>query len=345
MKDLTKVSATDVPAGVVAGVVADPAAAPITPQRVRASAAVRTYRYLRLSLVALVLLLLGSVFLERLTGIPTNQHLGSISAYYYTPSRSVFVGALVAIGISLAAIVGRRGFEDSALNIAGMLAPVVAFVPTPRGIGGAPCDPDGRCSVPPEFVSSVVNNVWCLLGLGLAGIGLGAVTISRRPETSRGTRIGFAVAVTIWLAFLGWFTLERESFLGGAHFGAAVPLFGLMTGVAYLNARRASSRRAGVPTREAKSYATIYGVVAGVMAVTFAVAIVLVLVDQFFGGGTPTEWVLWVEVVLLVSFATFWVAQTFDYWADGLPEEAATAPTPPVPASLMMAHAMPEFDV
>ena len=64
------------------------------------------------------------------------------------------------------------------------------------------------------------------------------------------------------------------------------------------------------------------------MAVTFAVAIVLVIVDQFLGGGTPTEWVLWVEVVLLIAFATFWVTQTFDYWTDGLPEEAATTPAP-----------------
>ncbi|KGN38320.1 hypothetical protein [Knoellia subterranea] len=298
----------------------------ITPPRVRASAAVRTYRYLRLSLVGLVLLLLGCVWLERLTGLEANKHLGSISAYYYTPARSVFVGALVAIGISLAAIVGRRGFEDSALNIAGMLAPVVAFVPTPRGDGGAPCDPDRKCSVPTEFVPSVVNNVWGLVGLGLLALGLGAVTILRRPETSRGTRIGFVAAALIWLAFLGWFTLARDSFLGGAHFGAAVPLFGLITGVAYVNARRATQRRDAAPgaepTREAKSYRAIYGAVAGVMAVTFAVAVVLVIVDQFFGGGTPTEWVLWVEVVLLVAFAVFWVTQTFDYWADGLPEEA-----------------------
>ena len=115
----------------------------ITPPTVRASASVRTYRYLRLSLVGLVVLLLFCVWLERLGGAQANRHLGSISAYYYTPARSVFVGALVAIGISLVAIVGRRGFEDTALNIAGMLAPVVAMVPTPRGAGGEPCDPAG----------------------------------------------------------------------------------------------------------------------------------------------------------------------------------------------------------
>lgn len=300
----------------------------ITPPRVRASAAVRTYRYLRLSLVGLVLLLLTCVWIERLTGAAANRHLGSISAYYYTPVRSVFVGALIAIGISIVAIVGRRGFEDTALNLAGMLAPVVAFVPTPRGAGGAPCDPDGKCSVPTEFVPAVVNNIWGLIGLGVLGIGLGAFTILKRPETSRGTRIGFVLAVIVWLAFVAWFVWGRESFLGGAHFGAAVPLFGLITAVAFVNARRATQRRDGVadgqePSTEAKSYRAIYGAVAGVMTVTFAVAVVLVIIDQFFGGGTPTEWVLWVEVVLLVSFATFWMVQTVDYWQDGLPEEAA----------------------
>jgi len=53
---------------------------------------------------------------------------------------------------------------------------------------------------------------------------------------------------------------------------------------------------------------------------------VLAVVDQWGGGGTPTEWVLWAEVVLLVAFAVFWVTQTLDYWNDGLPEEAATSP-------------------
>lgn len=301
----------------------------LTPPQVRASAAVRTYRYLRLSLVGLVVLLLGCVWLERLTGDPAHRHLGSISAYYYTPARSVFVGALVAVGISIVAIVGRRGFEDTALNLAGMLAPIVAFVPTPRGNGGADCDPDGKCSVPVEFVPSVVNNVWGLVGLGLLGLGLGAVTIRRRPETTRATRIGFVIAAVMWLAFVAWFVWGRDSFLGGAHFGAAVPLFALITAVAFVNAGRATDRRDGgpgvEPTAEAKSYRAIYGAVAGVMTVTFAVAVVLVIVDQVLGGGTPDEWVLWVEVVLLVAFAVFWLVQTIDYWTDGLPEEATTS--------------------
>lgn len=312
-------------------------AAAITPPRVRASASVRTYRYLRLSLAGLVLLLLFCVWLERLSGAEINRHLGSISAYYYTPARSVFVGALVAIGISLVAIVGRRGFEDTALNIAGMLAPVVAMVPTPRGTGGAPCDPEGRCSVPPEFVPSVVNNVWGLIVLGLLGLGFGGYIVIIRRLSSRATRIGFFLAAAVWLVFVLWFKFGRDSFLDTAHFGAAVPLFGLITAVAFVNARKAAQRRddgpGQAPSREAKRYRAIYGVVAVVMTVTFVVAAILALVDQFGGGGTPTEWVLWAEVVLLVSFAVYWVTQTFDYWVDGLPEEAAATPEPAASAS------------
>jgi len=301
-------------------------AATITPPRVRASASVRTYRYLRLSLVGLVLLLLFCVWLERLGGEDINRRLGSISAYYYTPARSVFVGALVAIGISLVAIVGRRGFEDTALNIAGMLAPVVAMVPTPRGAGGAPCDPEGRCSVPPEFVPSVVNNVWGLVALGLLGLAVGGWIVIVGGHSSPATRRGFFLAVGVWVAFLLWFRLGRDPFLDLAHYASAVPLFGLITCVAFVNARKASGRRDGVPSKEAKSYTAIYGVVAGLMALTFVVAAVLAVVDQWGGGGTPTEWVLWAEVVLLVAFAVFWVTQTLDYWNDGLPEEAATSP-------------------
>lgn len=310
------------------------AAKAITAPSVRASAAVRTYRYLRLSLVGLVLLLLLAVWLERLSGLGVNRHLGSISAYYYTPARSVFVGALVAIGISLVAIVGRRGFEDTALNIAGMLAPVVAFVPTPRGTGGAPCDPDGRCSVPPEFVPAVENNIKSLIALGVAGVALGGYVVLKNRQSSRETKVGLVLATLVFTAFVAWFGLARDSFLDMAHFGAAAPLFALVTGVAFVNARRAGSRRDdAVDARAAKTYTGVYGVVAGVMGLTFLGAIALAVMDQLGVGSTPDEWVLWVEVVLLVSFATFWLAQTFDYWADGLPEDASvSSAAPPAPA-------------
>src|SRR3954454_17073222 len=88
--------------------------------------AIKSYRYLRLSIVVVVAALMASVLLEVV-------HAGcwqeSISAYYYTPTHSVFVGGLVAIGVALIAVKGSTDLEDALLNISGVLAPIVAFVP------------------------------------------------------------------------------------------------------------------------------------------------------------------------------------------------------------------------
>jgi len=89
--------------------------------------AVKSYRYLRLSIVVVVLALMASVVIER-SHVSCWQE--SISAYFYTPVQAVFVGALVAIGVSLIAIKGSTDREDVLLNLAGVLAPIVAFVPT-----------------------------------------------------------------------------------------------------------------------------------------------------------------------------------------------------------------------
>ncbi|NND74497.1 MAG: hypothetical protein HKN44_05780 [Ilumatobacter sp.] len=90
-----------------------------------------TYRYLRGGMVGVVVLLLATVLYERLK---VDCWQTSISAYYYTPVRSLFVGGLMAIGLCLIVIKGNTPWEDTALNTAGMLAPVVAFVPT-SGVG------------------------------------------------------------------------------------------------------------------------------------------------------------------------------------------------------------------
>ncbi len=64
---------------------------------------VASYRYLRLSMVILVAVLAVSILFERLRATCLQ---GSISAYYYTPTHSIFVGALVTIGIVLVALKG-----------------------------------------------------------------------------------------------------------------------------------------------------------------------------------------------------------------------------------------------
>ena len=107
-----------------------------------------TYLYLRVGLVALAVFLGASLVIELAFG--DSPWLGSISAYYYTPVRSVFVGTLSAMGVCLIAIKGRdRPREDLMLNLAGMCAPVVALVPTP--LEDAACGAETRC-VPESYV-------------------------------------------------------------------------------------------------------------------------------------------------------------------------------------------------
>src|SRR5680860_326649 len=86
----------------------------------------KTYRYLRIGLLFSVLMLGISIVVER---VMIECWQTSISGYYYTPVRAVFVSSLVVTGVAMIAIKGQ-GVEDLMLNIAGMLAPVVAFVPT-----------------------------------------------------------------------------------------------------------------------------------------------------------------------------------------------------------------------
>ena len=98
-------------------------------------AAIKTYRYLRIALVVLIVALAASVLLERAHA----THLqDSISAYYYTPAHSVLVATLVGIGVCLIALKGCNDTEDLLLNVAGTLPPGRVRFPTlaPRRIGG-----------------------------------------------------------------------------------------------------------------------------------------------------------------------------------------------------------------
>src|SRR5205807_1298280 len=73
----------------------------------------------------------------------TNCFQPSISAYYYTPVRNYFVGAIIGIAVCLLCLRGNGPVEDVFLNIAGTLAPVVALVPTPE---------TGWCTLDPKML-------------------------------------------------------------------------------------------------------------------------------------------------------------------------------------------------
>ena len=149
------------------------------------SSAVLTYRYLRLSVVALAMLLATAVVLQ---AVDDGFLLSSISAYYYTPVRALFVGTLVAIGLALVVIKGRdRRGEDVLLNLAGLLAPVIAVVPTPIATHDGPA---GRSSVPASYVPGVDNNIQALLVLGTVVVGVVAWSRTRRRGPRAGAGVG-----------------------------------------------------------------------------------------------------------------------------------------------------------
>lgn len=92
----------------------------------------QTYFCLRL-VMAIISILLPVLFLVSAYWVGMQ---GSISAFYYTSMRNVFVGALFAIGICLYVYKGYNPLENTGLTVAGLFLFGVALFPTtaPEGI-------------------------------------------------------------------------------------------------------------------------------------------------------------------------------------------------------------------
>ncbi|MGJ9423879.1 hypothetical protein [Aeromicrobium sp. CF3.5] len=264
--------------------------------------AIETYRYLRVGIVGLAVLLAVSVVAQ---AVADGHLLGSISAYYFTPVRDVFVGVLVALGLSLIAVRGR-GIEDVLLNLAGLLAPIVAFVPT-SSTGDPLPDSD--------------NAVRSLIIVGAIGVGFAALTARRLGgEQRRQAELGVISAASVIAGFAGWLAAAPDSFHTAAHYVAAVGMFAAFVVVARLNATSASDHEETplVAMLPAARRAAAYRLISWSMLITVLAAAALGLLDL--AGVVPIPlWLLWAESVLLVLFAAFWVLQTVEYWTDGVP--------------------------
>ncbi len=109
------------------------------------------------------------------------------------------------------------------------------------------------------------------------------------------------------VAFGAWFYLGRDSFLTGAHYVSAIALFVLIAVVVLINALR--YRRQGDAGRVAGNP---YSIIAALMALS---AVVFGLLAWL----TPWQHaILWLEVLQIALFATFWLIQTRELWDDGL---------------------------
>ena len=274
-----------------------------------ALAAVKTHNYLRIALAALVLLLFASMTVEWWAAGRCLQP--SISAYYYTPVHAVLVGVLVAAGVCLIALKGSTDGEDVLMNLAGMLAPGVAFIPTTgaRTCSSAPL-------LTPDIPAAVANNLPSLILTGLV-VGVVAVLIARREGGAAGPspadRLGLALSLAVLGAGAVWFVAARDSFVARGHEAAAIPMFLAVVGVVWLNARdvqHAVRQQAAPPAH--RRYVTIYRTIAVSMLAALAGTVAIGLATG------STTLVLWVEVVLIALFAVFWLVQTVELWNRGL---------------------------
>jgi hypothetical protein len=262
--------------------------------------AIKTWRYLRLAMVALVVGLLVSVGYERWKVNP-GCFQTSISAYYYTPVHNYFVGALVSIGVCLYCLKGNKHEEDILLNLAGMFAPVVALVPT-SGTGSCA----SVLTTTQDRDVNVANNVPALLAVGFLGVGiLVYLGLRDRELPPRPALIGFGVAALIWIATALVFYLDRDLFRSAAHLTAAGLMFLCIILVVCFNARGFKEKT------DARSPRNRYGVIAGAMIVSAVVIGIAGLLGWDY-------WLLLMEFALITLFAIFWVIQTIELWHDGL---------------------------
>jgi hypothetical protein len=288
----------------------DPTAAVSNPTEL-SSYAINSYRYLRIAIVVVLLALLCAVALERVHSIGCFEE--SISAYYYTPVHSIFVGALVVLGVCLIAIRGSTDLEDVLLNIAGVLAPVVAFVPTAR--------PSQLCTKNPYAGGNTlayINNNLVALGIALVlAFAIAVATLFRADKDRRDLHKinkhavwGLALTGVLLAIGIGWYVMSRSSFLDHAHGGGAAVLFLLIGVVVFINGL-------GSPNRK---YRRGYLLVAGAMALSF--------VTVFIAGFADPRWrhqVLCLELLELALLLIYWTMQTAELWDPGVPTGDARA--------------------
>lgn len=157
---------------------------------------VRSYVFMRLAIgllgIALPPLL---VFVEPLLFDGQPFPRGSLSAYYYSGMREVFVGMLCAIGVFLVIYkLGVRSREARLSTYAGMAVIVVALFPTGRPGAGIPATPlqDLLGADTVETIHFLFAGVFILL----------LALISRYFARNReGSRFHYACAIAILLAF------------------------------------------------------------------------------------------------------------------------------------------------
>lgn len=241
---------------------------------------------------------------------------GSVSAFYYTPVHSVFIAALALIGVALIAIRGATALREALLNMAGFLAPVVAFIPTdrPSSADAARCPIDDAIGVIPK--SFINNNLLSFMIGGTAAMVVVVALVARQTSAAQVTKTlihretvlpAVGAGVTLGLLWV-WRAQWPASFEKHAHSYSAIGMFALV-GMFIISVARATSGR----------FKFIFFGCAALMAIGIVIGVVR---------RNHHYTVLVVEVIETVAFLVFWIAQSVRLWEVGIPAVAAPTPKP-----------------
>lgn len=265
-------------------------------------AALDTYRYLRGGMAVMIVLLGAAVVAER---VGADCWQTTISDYYYTSAHAVFIASVGAVGAMLIVYKGSSATEDVLLNFAGILAFVVAMVPTTR--------PDLLCG-PARLIAgddAAVRNVWAVV-VALVVSRVASWWMYRRTGTTR-ERPPLATAAT-WLQRVvlgvGVVTLVAapEWFRANAHGVAAVAMFASIIATVLITAFVTGNQdQAKCPQR--RRYQAAYRAIAAAMALALGTAVVLHLVLDGFNHA-----IIVIEAALILLFGAYWLVQTVELW-------------------------------
>ena len=267
-----------------------------------------TYRYLRAAMVALLVMLVFSVGFQWWS---VNSHsclLGSVSAYYYTPVRPVFIGSLCALGTCLIAYKGHSDAEDVLLNFSGFMAFVVAFVPTARDTSCSGLDYDPTSE---QLANLVRNNIWSLIVVSLLAAGV-RWYLRRHLAPSgmdRGGIIATVVCAVVIVVELYLFLRARDSFISASHGIAAATMVSGVIAVMVLSALTVPVRQQGLRPDEGRAYQGAYVAIAVVLGLALVLAVVASLV-----GAVNDNLILVAELIVIICFVVYWIVQSRELW-------------------------------
>jgi hypothetical protein len=290
--------------------------------------ALDTYRYLRGGIPVMLVMLGAALIFERSHATCWQT---SISAYYFTSAHAVFIAALCAIGTLLIVYKGSNDTEDVLLNLAGVLAFVVAFVPTSRPV--LLCgDSAGAVGAVTDDVPT--RNVWALV-IALVAARMASWWMYRRTRTGRSRSPLGTVALWVQRGVLaiGLITLILIPawIVANAHGVAAVTMFIAFILTVLINAFLAGRQDAD-RCPHLQLYRRVYQAISILMALTLIAAVTVHLVLDGFN-----HTVLVVEVALILEFGAYWVIQTVELWSTSTRDELVDRECQPAGKRLLRA--------